>query len=276
MRRLIPLIPLAGVLIALAVFALPFGLSAHEPVSRPIVIAELFTSEGCSSCPPADDVLRQLESGGLSDTADIVAIGEHVDYWDRLGWRDPFSSPLYSARQSEYDRNVFRTNRIYTPQLVFDGTYECVGSDVDAVRRAMAAAARQPKATVIVSAERAGAARLRAHVRADVPASLKLRGTADVIVAVTETRLVSRVRRGENGGRTLTHAAVARMLTTIGSLAPGERSYSADTEIAVAPEWQLANVRVVAFVQERDSRRIVGGGATPRGPGDRQNGTGQR
>lgn len=230
--------------------------------SRPVVIAELFTSEGCSSCPPADDLLREIEGGGLSDGIDVVVLGEHVDYWDRLGWRDRFSSPLFSVRQSEYAAKAFRTGRIYTPQLVVDGTDECGGSDAAAVHSTLAAAARRPKAAVTVGVQRLSAARVRVLLRANLPASLLLGNPADVIVAVTEGHLVSRVAGGENGGRTLRHAAVARLLTTIGSAAASERSYSVDAEIAIAPEWNPANLQVVAFVQERESRRIVGAGST--------------
>lgn len=247
-------------LLAIALFA-----AAAEPARRPIVVVELFTSEGCSSCPPADDVLRRLASAQLDGAADVVALGEHVDYWDRLGWRDPFSQGLFSSRQSDYDAAVFKTGRIYTPQLVVDGQWEAIGSDVGAVRRAVAAAARRPKATVVLSPEPASAERLRVRVQVDLPPSLTPRDTADVMVAVTEDQIVSRVRRGENGGRTLTHAAVTRSLGAVGTLAPTDRSYRATADLAVSSDWNPAHLRVVAFVQERASRRIVGASATGRG-----------
>lgn len=255
-----------GAAVWLGVIA-PATPAATVPSPRPIVVAELFTSEGCSSCPPADEVLRRLAAGELTDTADVVAIGEHVDYWDRLGWRDRFSSSLYTARQSAYSAKVFRSDSIYTPQLVVDGTYESVGSDVAGVRRAVAMAARQPKAAVTINVERAIVEGLRVQVHVEVPASLTMNEPADVLVAVTEDRLVSRVQRGENGGRTLMHAAVARMLTTAGALTPGDRSYSAVADVSISTEWNASNLRIVAFVQERDSRRIIGAGAATRGPG---------
>src|SRR5580704_13674088 len=105
--------------------------------TKSMVVAELFTSEGCSSCPPADAVLSRLVLRQPVAGVEVLALGEHVDYWDRLGWRDSFSSAAYSARQSNYDARVFHRNEVYTPQLVVDGQLERVGSDVDAVQRAV-------------------------------------------------------------------------------------------------------------------------------------------
>jgi hypothetical protein len=122
--------------------------------SRVEVVAELFTSEGCSSCPPADQLLASLASAQPIEGVDVLALGEHVDYWDRLGWRDPFSSALFSQRQNQYDEAVFRTNQVYTPQLVADGQFQCVGSDRAAVERALRAAAALPKAIVVAEAGR--------------------------------------------------------------------------------------------------------------------------
>ena len=92
------------------------------------VLAELFTSEGCSSCPPADDLLRRLTDEQLVDGVEVVALSEHVDYWNRLGWTDPFSSQAFSARQQRYQR-ALRTDQIYTPQMVVNGRREAIGND---------------------------------------------------------------------------------------------------------------------------------------------------
>jgi hypothetical protein len=234
--------------------------AAPVSTARTIVIAELFTSEGCSSCPPADEVLSQLVHRQPVAGVEVLALGEHVDYWDRLGWRDPFSSPAFTARQSEYDAQVFHTNNIYTPQLVVDGQLERVGSDVIAVQRAIKQAAQAPKAAVGVTVGNATDRELHVEVHVDMPPGLAIGDTADVLVAVTEDNLVTDVRRGENGGRTLKHSAVVRRLTAVGALAAQDRSFSTTASVPWAREWNSDNVRVVAFLQERRSRRIVGAG----------------
>jgi hypothetical protein len=236
-----------------------------SPVAKSVVLAELFTSEGCSSCPPADEVLSQFARQPTSEV-EVLALGEHVDYWDRLGWRDPFSSPAYSSRQSNYDARVFHRNEVYTPQLVIDGRFECVGSDVDGIHHAITQAAAAPKALVEVAIVRAHDRELAVTVHVDVPSLLALRESVDVLLAVAEDNLLSKVRRGENGGRTLRHSAVVRSLTSVGTLSPRDRAWSASASVVLEPEWQPANVRVVSFLQERESRRIVGAGSSRLGP----------
>src|SRR3989449_6393247 len=134
---------------------------------RNVVVVELFTSEGCSSCPPADDVLSQLAHRQPVPGVEVLALGEHVDYWDRLGWRDPFSSPAFSSRQSTYDARVFHASQVYTPQLVIDGRLERVGSNARAVQRAIEQAAMGPKAAVSLAATRNDAHDLRVELHVD-------------------------------------------------------------------------------------------------------------
>nr|MBA2527451.1 DUF1223 domain-containing protein [Pyrinomonadaceae bacterium] len=114
--------------------------------AKPIIV-ELFTSEGCSSCPPADEVLARLEQSPPVPGVEVIALSQHVDYWNRLGWADPFSSPQFSDRQKGYAQ-AFRQPRIYTPQMVVDGRAEFVGSDARRAREEIAKAAREPKAQV--------------------------------------------------------------------------------------------------------------------------------
>ena len=227
--------------------------------ARVAVVAELFTSEGCSSCPPADEVLTRLVASQPVPAVEIIALGEHVDYWDRLGWRDPFSSPRFTSRQSQYDAEVFRSNRIYTPQIVVDGQRAEVGSDVAAVRRAIEKAGQQPKAAVSVAA-RADGDRLNIDVRVDARAAVALRETADIMVAVTEDHLETHVRRGENGGRVLKHTAVVRSMSTVGAVSPEHRTFSITAPLASSRDWKPEHLRVVAFVQEIQSRRMIGAG----------------
>jgi hypothetical protein len=245
-----------------------WGASRHVPLAassapegRAVVVTELFTSEGCSSCPSADEVLSQLLHSQPIAGVEVLALGEHVDYWDRLGWRDPFSSALYSNRQSNYDARVFHRNEVYTPQLVIDGRFQRVGSDVDGIRRAIKQAADAPKADITVTLTDRSERELSARIGVDMPASLKVAETVDVLVAVTEDDLVSDVRRGENHGRTLRHSAVVRSLASIATLLPRESTRAMTTPISLALDWKPQNVRVIAFLQERDSRRIIGAGS---------------
>jgi len=262
------LVPVLGLLLVAGGTLHRDALAASVQPSMPksVVVLELFTSEGCSSCPPADAVLTRLVMRQPVAGVEVFALGEHVDYWDRLGWRDPFSSAAYSARQSTYDSRVFHRNEVYTPQLVVDGQLEGVGSDIDAVQRAVKQAAQAPKAVVDVAAVRAGKRALRVNVHVAVPHSLALRDSADVVVAITEDNLATEVRSGENRGRTLKHSAVVRSLTAIGTLSPGEREWSNGVTVTLATDWTAANLRIVSFLQERESRRIVGAGSATSRP----------
>src|SRR5580698_2109853 len=128
------------------------GILAHgaEPGRTPVLL-ELFTSEGCSSCPPADRLLQMLDKTQPVQGADLIVLSEHVDYWDRLGWKDRFSSAEYTDRQRQYS-NVFHLESIYTPELVIDGRKECVGNDSAAARAAINDALKSPKAQLTLSA----------------------------------------------------------------------------------------------------------------------------
>jgi hypothetical protein len=245
---------------------LGLAMSLIAPATTPgspsptVVIAELFTSEGCSSCPPADTLVRQLAEAQPFDGAHLIALEEHVDYWDRLGWRDPFSSPQFTSRQTEYNDRVFRSNAVYTPQLVVDGVRECVGSDRSAIRAIVADSIRRPRAAVSVQSV-AVASHLSVTVSIDVPVAVERRGVADVFVLVAERGLVSVVRHGENGGRTLIHGAVARSLASLGDLSERDRTFAGTVDVAVARNWNSRNLQIVGVIQERDSRRILGAGA---------------
>jgi hypothetical protein len=236
--------------------------AAPGPASQATVVVELFTSEGCSSCPPADDVLSQLALRQPVSNVHVLALSEHVDYWDRLGWRDPFSSPEFSARQSNYDARVFHANQVYTPQVVIDGHLESVGSNARAVQRGIEQAAASPKAAVNVAAVRIGDHDLRVELGISVPAGFSHSGTFDAVVAIAEDKLTSEVRRGENGGRTLRHTGVVRSLTTIGTWSPQESTWSVNALVPWDRAWKPADVRVVAFLQDRETRHIVGAGST--------------
>jgi hypothetical protein len=244
--------------------ALLTGLGLSQAVPLPNrdavpVIVELFTSEGCSSCPPADTLVAKLAADQPIQGTYVLALGEHVDYWDHLGWRDQFSSSAYTARQSEYGR-VLRKD-VYTPQVVVDGQDGFVGTDLDAFQRALEKAARAPKGRVELAV--GGSARPVVTVRLSGLQQAQLRQTADLVVAITEDGLGSEVRSGENRGKKLSHAAVVRSLVVASKIARDADTFAAEITPTVNPAWQRDRLRVVAFVQERSSRRIVAANAIP-------------
>ena len=129
--------------------------AAETPAPRRPVLLELFTSEGCSSCPPADRLLETFDRTQPVSGADLIVLSEHVDYWDRLGWTDPYSSPLFTERQQLYVRQL-HLDGAYTPQLVIDGQSDVVGSDERGVRSGILRAEARPKTAISLRAERAG------------------------------------------------------------------------------------------------------------------------
>jgi hypothetical protein len=258
MRTLLAAVGPAAILGIAALEAARSTVAPGPAPARQLVVAELFTSEGCSSCPPADALLQRISADSPVDGVQVLALEEHVDYWDNLGWRDPFSSAAFTRRQSAYADRVFHAGEIYTPQLVVDGAFEAVGSAATAVRSALTRAAERPPVNVQLAATASGQ-RSHVEVTIDVPAAVKRKGAADILVAVVQDGLTSHVERGENRGRTLPHAAVVRSLTKIGELASGAPATSASGDVAIPPA--PARVRVVAFIQERDSLQVLGAAA---------------
>jgi hypothetical protein len=226
-----------------------------RPAEPEPVLVELFTSEGCSSCPPADALLARLARDQAVPGARLVVLGEHVDYWDRLGWKDPWSSAAFSERQERHARQL-GSDGPYTPQAVVDGVRQAVGSDERALKVAVAEAARRPKGRIELRlADPSSSAPHSVQVDAAWPGAVE----ADVTVAVVESGLQSRVTRGENAGRELVHAAVARRLDRVGS---GRGNFSGRAEIAIA-RTPGSSARVVAFVEDRESGRVLAVGSAP-------------
>lgn len=237
-----------------AAITLPALATASTRSSRVPVVAELFTSEGCSSCPPADKLLAALHEKQPFDGVEIIALSEHVDYWNRLGWNDPFSRRQFSERQHRYAQHW--PGRVYTPQLVIDGRYELVGSDVRRVEKTILRAAEEPKITPGIDVEFAGSSEIRLEVA--IPARLE-RGAADVFIALLEDGLETFVAKGENRGRTLPHTAVARTFEKAGIILKPDGSPAAGTHrVRVEKDWKRENLRVAAFVQLRKSGHVVG------------------
>jgi hypothetical protein len=227
-----------------------FAAGAAQPARAPVVV-ELFTSEGCSSCPPADALLTKLIDQQPVRGVQIVALEEHVDYWDRQGWRDPFSSPEFTARQKRYVQQL-RLDSAYTPQMVIDGRSEVVGSNSQAALSELAKAARTAKIPVQLAIRERSIDRVSLAVQVDAS-----RSSGDVLVAITESKLATDVGRGENAGHNLKHSAVVRKLISVGELKKGE-AYSRETTVELAPEWRPENLSAVVFIQERTSGRTLG------------------
>lgn len=254
-------------LTAVAAFGLMSSRSVHPatvpgPATRPAstvaaplapvpVVVELFTSEGCSSCPSADAVLRELETAQSVPGVEVIALGQHVDYWNRLGWKDPFSSAQFTERQRWYAEGFREGN--YTPQAVVNGRYQFVGSQRKTLAETVAKAAQAPHATVTLA--RAADGTLNVQV-SNLPAGTQ---AATVQLALTETGLSSHVGRGENSGRLLHHAAVVRALRPLGAVA-ADGTFTASAPLNLAAGWNPANLKAVVLVQETASRHVVGVG----------------
>ena len=211
------------------------------------MLVELFTSEGCSSCPPADAVLARLVRDQPVKDVEILALSEHVDYWDSLGWKDPYSSPLFTERQQAYGSLLGRGS-VYTPQAVVDGRVEMVGSDEAVVREAAAKSAAQTHGTL--TAQRTGNS---LHLEAKLPPH----SGAEVLLAWVDDPPPARVARGENAGRTLTHVRVVRELRRVGR--SDQVSWSGDVDL----DARTARLRLIAFVQERSSGRVLASASQP-------------
>lgn len=223
------------------------------------VIVELFTSEGCSSCPPADQLLARLERSQPVAGARVIALEEHVDYWNQLGWVDPFSAPHYRGRQNDYAL-AFHAENIYTPQIVVNGQIQFIGDDNNRAYQVIGAAIKSQ--TALVDLKNGPNAKdpdlVDLAVQVTNPKNPKPHAE-DVYLAVTEKELESQVLGGENAGRRLRHAPVVRSFGIIGRIDPNGSNVGQITNTLRLPhEWRRENLRAVVFVQEHDTLRITG------------------
>lgn len=231
------LIVLAAVAI-LAALALTMHGAPPKLGPTPVVV-ELFTSQGCSSCPPADAVIHDL-SRDAALRGHVIALAYHVDYWDRLGWRDPFSNALWSQRQVRYAQTM-RLSSAYTPQAVVGGTREFVGSNSSALNAALERASNdKPQGDVALTARRERDT-VVATIHATIPAG------ADLMLALTQDDITTKIEHGENAGRTLTNDAIVRRLVRVD---PGQTTVT----FKIDPAWR--NLSAAAFVQDRNTLAI--------------------
>jgi|HubBroStandDraft_5_1064220.scaffolds.fasta_scaffold45029_3 hypothetical protein len=224
--------------------------SAQAP-PRPVLV-ELFTSEGCSDCPPADELLARLDQMQSIPGVQPIVLSEHVTYWNREGWHDPFSFDAIDERQHEYARQ-FTLNDVYTPQMVVDGTDQFVGNDAAKLIGALTHAATVTKLDLkIEDAHRAADGSVDFSVQ--VPAGTK----ANLVAAVAESAATTQVGRGENAGRTLHHVAVVRVLKDFGSKATDGRPLQLSGAGLSGAQPDGTPLRLVVFLVNHGNGHVVG------------------
>lgn len=214
------------------------------------VLLELFTSEGCPTCPPADANLARLESEQPIADTEIVTLALHVDYWNSVTWKDKYSSPIFSRRQQLYT-HALKTYSNFTPQMFVDGRTQFVGNDLAKARKAIAEAAKIQKAAIeIIAAEQE-----KFIVKiSGVPAH----ENATIFLAVAEDNLASGVRGSGNSGAKPAHVSVARELKSLGMLTAQQTSLEIEIVLQIQPDWKKENLKLIVFVQENLSRKILG------------------
>ena len=239
---------------------------AATSVDRTVpVLVELFTSEGCSSCPPADALLSKLVKAETIPGVEVIALGEHVDYWNNLGWTDQYSKADFSQRQRDYSA-AFDLDSVYTPQMIIDGHEEFVGGDWNRARAAILKAAQTVKGHIDLTLthtadldQNSPIGKLAIQVK-DLPARSD---DSEVLFAITENNLQTQVSRGENSGRYLYHSAVVRELNVVGHIVANDETFVTERAISISPGWRRENLRVIAFVQEHRSHRVLAVGEIP-------------
>jgi hypothetical protein len=229
-------------------------LGGATPDNHIPVIVELFTSEGCSSCPPADQLLTRLEKAQPVPEADIIVLSEHVDYWDQLGWQDRFSAHLYTQRQQDY-ASIFAVEDVYTPQMVVNGQAEFNGADAQRAIREIRRAAAGPHSSVSLLLKDADSVALKVS---HFPAGIK---NVEILLAITEDSLANDVRKGENAGHRLTHTGVVRSMTSVARFdARKSPDFSSDLPLRLREDWSRQNLHAIVLVEDRGTRRIIGAG----------------
>ena len=215
-------------------------------IFEPIAVIELFTSQGCSSCPSADKLLSKTIRSNNSKK--IFALSYHVDYWNRLGWADPFSNPSFSKRQNDYV-STLNLNGAYTPQVVVNGINEFVGSDKNSLSAYLGKALAEKAEISFAEIE---ALQENEH---SVTVKYKLEGNYSgttinfALVSLSET---TEITRGENGGLTLTNENIVRQLITQKANGKGEVSF------AQSPVPSIGNAAVIVFIQRQNGQKIIG------------------
>ena len=209
-------------------------------------VIELFTSEGCSSCPPADALVEEVQKKYKNEN--VLVLGYHVDYWDRLGWKDPFSSAEYTKRQNYY-ADIFNLNSIYTPQIVVNGETEFVGSNRTKLLNAISENLKEKSESNI---------NLKSSMTHDGKISVEysansINGTQEqLILLLVQKMATTKIKRGENAGKTLHHVNIVKEIS-FHSVSGNEQSFTLKLPDGLAKE----NFFVAAFIQFRNNGEII-------------------
>lgn len=257
MKRAISIFCFVVCLVAslVAYFAVAASGAEAKPPAVPVLI-ELFTSEGCSSCPPADAWLLQMDKSQPVTGAQLIVLSEHVDYWNHDGWKDPYSSSLVTERQGDY-AHTFRLDSPYTPQVVVNGTVNLQLSDSQQIRQTFQQAATASPIPVTITSVRIDPGNpeiVRAQVVVD---SSSAERTADIYAALALDHAESQVLHGENGGKHLTHTSVVEQLAKIGKIEKG-KTFGRSLELKLKPGTDPKNTRLIVFVQESGPGKVLG------------------
>jgi hypothetical protein len=235
----------------------PISSTSNSSTANHSVVVELFTSEGCSSCPPADQLLKKLSEGPSLHGAEIIALEEHVDYWDHLGWKDPYSSADFTERQEEY-AHILENGNVYTPQMVVDGYNEVIGSRTSEALAAIEKSASQPKLDIQISpAANAENNKAAFEIRVTGFTALPNSRDIDLWIAITEKDLSTDVKSGENAGDHLQHAPVVRRIQKLESF-HGPADHESHANLKLESSWRRENLNFAAFTTDKHSHKIVG------------------
>jgi hypothetical protein len=218
------------------------------------VLVELFTSEGCSSCPPADALLARFDHEQPVGSADIIVLEEHVDYWDRDGWHDRFSSAQFTDRQNQYETRLNVTS-VYTPQMVVDGRVQLVGNDAVHALRAISDASMATKVGLTLAPPVVNGRKVSSAV--STSSAQPVTSGGDIYVVLVDLKDETNVRDGENKGRQLQHVSVVRSMQRIGSTKQlGTKPVA--FAVTVPEDQKPSQMRLVVFAQQSGQRAVLG------------------
>ena len=259
-RALIPILAYPiGIFEGMLTFAAAaWGQSPGGNLAEPqhAVLVELFTSEGCSSCPPADRLLRAVDGKHTADGQLIVGLSEHVTYWNQLGWRDRFSSDVFTDRQNRYAERL-HLDEVYTPQMVVNGREQFVGSNGAALKDALHREAGAEGLELRILSAQTDAGALLFRFRTGMSPS---RRSVNIVAVVTDDADRSEVTRGENAGVALQHVAVARLLATAAKI-EGAAEVEREVRLPLPPGGPATlgpGHHLVLFAQEPETGVVLG------------------